>query len=362
MERLITRLEVRDLDALWIDHGPDVRWLTGFTGSNGQVLASTTGSWLFTDGRYAEQAADELSAVGADIEVVVTGPAERDDRLGAVLPPGEVGFDPDRMTVADHRRLEPVVAAAGAEFIAEAGLVASLRRRKDLAEIERLARAAAITDAVLWPVLTELTAPPAPGGRPSEQGMARRLADAMADLGAEDVSFDLIVAGGPNGARPHARPGSRVVAEGDLVVFDVGAKVEGYGSDMTRTVAVGGSTGADETRWFDAVVEAQAAGVAAVGIEVDEIEIDRACRSVLERHGLVEHFTHGTGHGLGLEIHEAPILSPRSVGILSAGLVITVEPGVYLPGRGGVRIEDCVVVTEDGAIPLTATPKGLAVG
>ena len=325
-------------------------------------METTDGSLLFTDARYTEQARAELDAVGSDTTVIVTGPAERDDRLAEVLPSGDVGFDPDRMTVADHRRLAPLVEAAGVEFIGEGGLVASLRRRKDLAEIERLARAAAITDTVLLPLLGELTAPAGRHGRPNERVMARRLADAMLDLGAEDVSFDLIVAGGPNGARPHARPGSRVVEDGDLVVFDVGAKVEGYGSDMTRTIAVGGSAGPDETRWFDAVIEAQAAGVAAVGVEVDEIEIDRACREVLERHGLAEHFTHGTGHGLGLEIHEAPILSPRSVGILSAGLVITVEPGVYLPGRGGVRIEDSVVVTEDGAIPLTATPKGLAVG
>ncbi len=364
--RLAARLAVRELDALWIDHAPDVRWVSGFTGSAGTVLATRAGGWLITDGRYAEQAAEQLAAVDAPYELLVAGPAERDrvlaDAVGAIEAAEgapHVGFDPDRLSVAAHGRLGGILADIGAELEAEAGVVGTLRRRKDVAEIQRLARAAAITDAVLHPLLVELTAPT--GERASERAMARRLADAMIDLGADDVSFDLIVAGGPNGSRPHARPGSRVPLEGELVTFDVGAKVDGYGSDMTRTVAVGGTTTETRRRWYDAVIEAQAAGVAAVAAGVDEVLIDAACRDVLEAHGLAEFFTHGTGHGLGLEIHEAPILSTRSVGILSAGLAVTVEPGVYLPGEGGVRIEDAVVVTDDGAIPLTATPKGLRV-
>ena len=178
----------------------------------------------------------------------------------------------------------------------------------------------------------------------------------MRELGAADVSFETIVAAGPNGARPHHRPGPRVVEDGDLVVVDFGALVDGYHSDMTRTVAVG-EVGAERARMLEVVLAAQQAGVEAVAAGVDAVDVDRACRAVIDDAGWGDAFLHSTGHGVGLDIHEEPRVSARSTATLVAGHVVTVEPGVYLTGLGGVRIEDTVLVTEGGCDRLTLAPK-----
>jgi Xaa-Pro aminopeptidase len=194
------------------------------------------------------------------------------------------------------------------------------------------------------------------GEEPTEAAFAAELDAAMRSLGAEDVSFETIVASGPNGAKPHHRPGDRVVRSGDLVVVDFGALYEGYHSDMTRTVAVGE---VDEDRWrlLQVVLEAQQAGVEAVSAGVEAQVVDASCRDLIDAAGLGEAFLHSTGHGVGLDIHEEPRVSSRSTATLSAGHVVTVEPGVYLPELGGVRIEDTVLVAEDGCDRLTLTPK-----
>ena len=192
--------------------------------------------------------------------------------------------------------------------------------------------------------------------RPTERDCALALDHSIRLLGAADTSFETIVASGPNGALPHARPGERTIRDGDLVVIDFGALVEGYCSDMTRTVMVGEPT-ATQARMLAVVLEAQAAGVAAVVEGAEAKRVDAACRDVIDEAGWSDAFTHGTGHGVGLDIHEAPRVGKTSDAILGAGQVVTVEPGVYLASHGGVRIEDTVVVTPDGAEPLTLTPK-----
>ncbi len=193
----------------------------------------------------------------------------------------------------------------------------------------------------------------------SERDFAAQLDHKMLSLGSEGLSFDTIVASGPNSAKPHHQPTDRLFVAGDLVIIDFGAKIDGYGSDMTRTYVVGRQATAEQRDLYDAVAAAQAAGVHVVKAGVPLADVDSACRSLLADRGYGDAFVHGTGHSLGLEIHEQPMLSSRSVGILRAGLMVTVEPGAYLPGFGGVRVEDSVLVTDEGCEPITHAPKGL---
>lgn len=340
------------IEALLVTKPENIRWLVGFTGSNGTLLVPGDGAvTLFTDGRYDEQAQIEARRVGAEIDLVITRTTETEIAEHFALDL-TCGVESHHLTV--DRRTAIGEAAPSVAFVPVGGLIDELRRVKHPAEVARLQRAASIADAALAQHEHELIS-----GGISERGLARSIEDAMFALGADDLSFETIVASGPNSSRPHARPTERVLAPGDLVVIDFGASVDGYGSDMTRTFVVGGEPSDDQQELYDAVQRAQAAGVAAVRAGVEQISVDRACRSSLERDGLADHFVHGTGHGIGLEIHEQPILSQRSVGILPADLVVTVEPGVYLPERGGVRIEDSVVVTNDGCEPITHFPKGL---
>jgi Xaa-Pro aminopeptidase len=217
--------------------------------------------------------------------------------------------------------------------------------------LDRLAEAARIADAALDVVRPRLTE------GISEAEFGRILDFEMRELGAAGPSFETIVASGPNAAKPHHRPGPRTIGRGEAIVIDFGALFDGYCSDMTRTVWVDELAEAEVRRALSVVIKSQAAGVAAVGPGVRAVDVDRACRAVIERAGLGDRFVHGTGHGVGLEIHEAPSVSAASADTLGCGHVVTVEPGVYLPGVGGVRIEDTVVVTEDGCRPLTSTPK-----
>jgi Xaa-Pro aminopeptidase len=233
-------------------------------------------------------------------------------------------------------------------------MVGGLRLHKDDGEVARIEAASAIADAALAAVRPRL----AEGLTEAAFGLA--LDGAMRALGADDVSFETIVASGPNGAKPHHRPARRTIAEGDLVVIDFGALVDGYHSDMTRTVMVGEPT-PTQARMYEVVLEAQAAGVAAVADGVAARAVDEACRAVIDRAGWGDAFLHGTGHGVGLDIHEDPRVGQTATATLSSRCVVTVEPGVYLPEHGGVRIEDTVVVTPDGCRPVTLTPKTAAV-
>jgi Xaa-Pro aminopeptidase len=348
LDRIRGSLAAEGCDALLVSHLVNIRWLCGFTGSNGLLVVGEEAT-LVTDGRYGEQARAEAEAAEVDLRVEVAT-TEVPERVGAALGRGRrLGLEASRITWADQRRFAQ--ALVGVELVATTDVVERARQVKDAGEVARLEAAAGICDRALAEVLPLLLE------RPTESGFALALDSAMRRLGAEQPSFATIVASGPNAARPHHRPGPRRIEAGDLVVIDVGARLDGYGSDMTRTVVVGRDPDDDQFRWWEAVREAQAAGVAAVVPGAEVRAVDAACRQVLEGHGLGGAFVHGTGHGIGLEIHEDPFVNGRSVGILRPGLVITVEPGVYLPGLGGVRIEDSLVVTSDGCRPITRSPK-----
>jgi len=336
-------------DVLVVSDLTNVRYLTGFTGSAGLLLVSADEAVFVSDGRYRDQAAEQLEAAGVDAEVVIVA-AEPDAALAAHIPAAarRVGLESESVTWAAQRRWADLVGPR--DLVATTGVVSGRRMVKDPGEAARIRTACDIADrafADLRPMLAEA---------PTEAAFAAELDAAMRSLGAEDVSFETIVASGPNGAKPHHRPGDRVVQSGDLVVVDFGALFEGYHSDMTRTVAVGE---VDDDRWrlLRVVLEAQQAGVEAVAAGVEAQVVDAACRDLIDAAGLGEAFLHSTGHGVGLDIHEEPRVSARSTATLTSGHVVTVEPGVYLPELGGVRIEDTVLVAEDGCDRLTLTPK-----
>ncbi|MFP5255996.1 MAG: M24 family metallopeptidase [Acidimicrobiia bacterium] len=352
LARLRDSLAAVGCDRLVVQHLTNVRYLTGFTGSAATIVVDPSGTVLVTDGRYEEQAADELARAGVAAELVIgrTLAAQADELRSRLSGAGRVGLEADHVTWAQQRRYADLV---DGELVPTEGLVEALRAVKDPGEVARIRAACAIADEALAAVLPQL------GSRPTEAGFAAALEAEMRSRGADDISFDSIVASGPNGSRPHHQPGPRHIEEGDLVVIDFGALVDGYHSDMTRTVPVGGLTALDGTqrRMLEVVTAAQAAGVATVAAGAPVAAVDAACRSVIDEAGWGDAFVHGTGHGVGLDIHEAPGVNGTSTATLVAGQVVTVEPGVYLPGHGGVRVEDTVVVTTDGCRPLTCAPK-----
>ncbi len=353
--RLREKLPAAGCDGLLVTNVTNIRYLTGFTGSAALLLV-TPGELLFvTDGRYRDQAADQLSAAGVDarIEIGRTSEEQREHLSGPGTAVGRLGLEAEHVTWGQERRFRSAW-FEGAELVATEGVVEELRQVKDEGEVARIETASAMADAALAEVRHRV------GERATEAEVALELEWQMRRLGAEGPSFDTIVASGPNGARPHHRAGTRRIAEDDLVVIDFGALVDGYHSDMTRTVAVGGCS-ATQTHMWDVVQAAQAAGVAAVRPGAGAKDVDEACRSVIRDVGWGDAFVHGTGHGVGLEIHEAPRVSQTSSDRLVSGHVVTVEPGVYLPELGGMRIEDTVVVVPDGARILTRAPKELSV-
>ncbi len=350
------RLDGAGCDALLLTHLTNIRWLTGFTGSAALVVVTPDAAVLVTDGRYTDQAADQLAAAGlgraSGVALEITSTDQRQIVDDAVAGRPRIGLEADHVTWSAQRRYAEEWLAAH-EVVATTDLVESLRLVKDDAELARMAAAAAVADAALASVRHRLL------DGPTEAEFGLELDTAMRRLGATRPSFETIVGSGPNGARPHARPSSRTIAEGDLVVIDFGAVVDGYCSDMTRTLMVG-EPDPTQARMLEVVGEAQAAGVAAVGPGVAAADVDAACRAVIDAAGWGEAFSHGTGHGVGLDIHEAPRVGATSTVDLAVGQVVTVEPGVYLPDHGGVRIEDSLVVTADGSRPLTLTSKQTA--
>lgn len=350
LEALRARLEDVGCDALVVSNLTNVRYLTGFTGSAALLLVTGDDLVFVTDGRYRDQSADQLAAAGVDAELRIVA-TEADAAVAEAARRRAVrrlGLEADAITWAAQRRWAGEL--FDGELVATTAVVAGLRMVKDPAEVARIRAACAIADAALDRVRPRLAE------EPTEAAFALELDGAVRALGAEDVSFETIVASGPNGAKPHHRPSDRRIREGDLVVIDFGALVDGYHSDMTRTVAVGG-IGTERRRMLEVVLAAQQAGVDAVAAGVEAREVDRACRTVIEDAGWGDAFLHSTGHGVGLDIHEEPRVSSRSAATLEAGHVVTVEPGVYLPGLGGVRIEDTVVVAEGGCDRLTLAPK-----
>jgi Xaa-Pro aminopeptidase len=351
--RVRERFDDAGITALLITRLPNVRYLTGFTGSAGMVLITPAGTVLVTDGRYKDQAGEQVAAAGADVGVDVgTTQARQREILQALAAGiGHLGLEAHAVSWAQQRAFATEW-FPDAELIATEHLVEDFRMVKDPGEVARVRAACAIADDALAEVLPSLRA------APTEREFALRLEFAMRERGASGVSFDPIVASGPNGAKPHARPSDREIAPNELVVIDFGCIVDGYCSDMTRTVSVG-DPGADARRLWDTVLLSQRAGRDAVAVGVECAAVDRACRDVIDDAGWGDAFVHGTGHGVGLEIHEDPRVAATSGGTLAPGHVVTVEPGVYLPGVGGVRIEDTLVVTPDGPVALTEFPKDL---
>jgi Xaa-Pro aminopeptidase len=353
----------RGLDAVLVTNLLNVRYLTGFTGSNGALLVRTDPSpahpdVFATDGRYTTQAAAQVP----DVELLVdrgTVPAlVREAVRGGA---GRIGFESHDVTVDGLAALEKVLADAAAggsvpALVSVRRAVEAQRAIKDDDEIESLRRACAVADQALAELAAEGALRP---GR-TELQVGRELDARMLTLGAEAPSFETIVATGANSAIPHHRPDASMLRDGDFLKLDFGATVDGYHSDMTRTVVLGHA--ADWQREiYDLVAAAQAAGRAALTVGADVVAVDAAARQVIAAAGHAEHFPHGLGHGVGLEIHEAPGIGPMGAGRLTAGMAVTVEPGVYLPGHGGVRIEDTLVVTADAPELLTLTSKELLV-
>ncbi|AUS77563.1 peptidase M24 family protein [Actinoalloteichus sp. AHMU CJ021] len=353
-------LREREIDALLVTDLLNVRYLSGFTGSNAALLvhagdsAGDESRTIFcTDGRYLTQAGVEVP----DLERIIerrsgAALAERASRGGSGV--SRAGFESQHVTVDG---LDALAEAAGAvELVRAPQLVERLRAIKDEGEVEALRMACAAADRALAELIAEGELRP---GR-TELEVARDLERRMVANGAAGPSFDTIVAAGPNSAVPHHRPTETVLAAGDFVKMDFGALVDGYHSDMTRTVVLG-----EPADWqrelYEVVARSQAAGREALAPGVPLRDVDTASRSVIEDAGHGERFLHGLGHGVGLEVHEAPTLSQLGKGTLEEGMAVTVEPGVYLAGRGGVRIEDTLVVREGGPELLTLTTKDLVV-
>jgi Xaa-Pro aminopeptidase len=321
----------------------NVRYLTGLQSSNSAVLVEPDGSaTLFTDFRYAQRAAAVAGVTFAET------PRGLVPAIGERLTGLRIGFEEDHLPYAGYRAL----AEAGVDLVPTKGKVESLRAVKDEDEIATMRRAGALSDEVFDALARERFS-----GR-SEQDLVWWIERSFREAGAEGVSFDAIVAAGTTGASPHAVPGNTPIEPGALVTVDAGCLLDGYCSDCTRTFAVG-EISERMAEIYALCLEAQLAGLAAVGPGVHGRDADAASRAVIEAAGLGWAYGHGMGHGVGLQVHEAPTLRPESEDVLVPGNVVSVEPGIYLPGEGGVRIEDLVLVTEDGNERLTQLTKEL---
>lgn len=348
LQRLRDGLEELGVDALVVSNLTNIRYLTGFTGSSAMVLVGSERTVFVTDGRYRTQCEQELGAAGVDVEVMISTDSPEVPLAEAAAGIPRLGLEADDVSWSAQRRWGTELHQG--DLVPTTGAVERLRLVKDRGEAMRIRSACAIADAALGDCRAMLAE------EPTERAFALVLEATMLSMGAEDLSFDTIVASGPNGAKPHHHPSERVIRSGDLVVIDFGALVDGYHSDMTRTVVVG-DPGSEAADMLEVVLVAQAAGVEAVRAGVEASAIDAVCRGIITDAGMGDAFVHGTGHGVGLDIHEDPRVSSRSTATLAAGHVVTVEPGVYLDGIGGVRIEDTVLVTDEGCDRLTLAPK-----
>jgi Xaa-Pro aminopeptidase len=352
--QLRRRLTKAGLPGIIVTHLPDLRYLSGFTGSSGALAVTRRAARLFTDGRYTAQAAEEVKA--AQVEIVASGPAVAAVEWLAAQSGVEFGgFDPARTTVAELARWKaalPSKIRRGFFSALPSPLVETLRQVKDEDELALMREAALLGCKLFEHILGFIR----PGIREIE--VAAELEHRARLLGAEGMSFDTIAAAGPRSALPHGRATGAVLPRRGFLTLDFGVILKGYCSDMTRTVHLGRPRETERDTYL-AVLEAQEAAIAAVAAGVSCGEVDEAARSVLRKSNLAEAFTHSTGHGVGLEIHEPPRIGAGQTTRLLPGMVVTIEPGVYLAGRYGIRIEDMVNVTRTGAEVLTPSPKAL---
>lgn len=349
-ERLAARLPELGIEALLVTRLPNVRYLTGFTGSNGQLLATANGSVFFTDGRYTTQSEHEVP----DLERVTYSSGFAATAAEAARGAGvsSMGFEASGVTYRFYQELAE--GAKGLTLVPIGEEVERFRWAKDPMELELVGRAQAATDEAFEEILPRLAL------GMTERIVALELEKLIRRAGADGLAFDTVVAFGENAAEPHHEPNHRVLQEGDVVKMDFGAVCEGYHSDMTRTVAFG-EPPAELLRIYEIVKQAQLAGVEAVRAGVVGKDADRAARTIIEDAGYGERYTHSLGHGVGLEVHEGPNLRSISDEELPAGAVVTVEPGIYVPGLGGVRIEDMVEVTDAGCRVIPRSTKELVI-
>ncbi|MGQ9457392.1 MAG: M24 family metallopeptidase [Anaerolineae bacterium] len=348
LQRVRTRLSEEGLDWLLVSHPENRRYLSGFTGSFGYLLISQEEALLATDFRYFQQVQEQAPAY--TLAKVQGGTVES---LASILQQhvaegARLGFEAEHLTVALYEKLRGDVGSV--QWVPTQGLVERLRAVKDPEEVAAIRRAVALADDVLEDVLPTLR----PGV--TEREVAWRLESAMRERGAEKVSFDLIVASGPNSAKPHAVTTDRPLGRGEPIVMDMGCVVDGYCSDLTRTVILGEPDGRFRDL-YDLVLQAQRAAEEGIRPGMSGREADALAREILDAAGYKEEFGHSLGHGVGLEIHELPRLSALAEEPLQEGMVFTVEPGVYIPGWGGIRIEDVAVLRADGVEVLTACTK-----
>ncbi|KMK76983.1 M24 family metallopeptidase [Alkalihalobacillus pseudalcaliphilus] len=348
IEALRAKLSENKVDALIIASGINRRYVTGFSGSAGIALVSEKEALFITDFRYVEQAKEQ--AKGFEI-IQHTGPiteelAKQIERLGVKY----VGFEKTHVTYSTFEAYKAAVTSA--QLVPVGGIVEGLRLYKDEAEISVMKEAAKIADAAFEHIITFIK----PGVR--EIDVSNELEFFMRKQGAISSSFDIIVASGYRSALPHGVASDKVINEGELVTLDYGAYYQGYCSDITRTLAVGEIS--DELRKiYDTVFEAQKRGMEGIKAGITGIQADALTRDYIKEQGYGEYFGHSTGHGLGMEVHEAPGLSFKSDTVLEPGMVVTVEPGIYIPNVGGTRIEDDILITKEGNESFTSSPKEL---
>ncbi len=349
LDKLRTAFDAREIDALLVSTPENRRYMSGFTGSAGYLLISRKDAVLATDFRYIEQSQQQAPDFG--IERIAGDLAWLPARMSE-MGVRWVGFESDNMTVAIHSKMTKALeeGAPEATMVATTGIVEELRAVKTPEEIELLTRAVEIADAAM-----DRVAPTIEPGMTEEQ-IAWELEKTMRDLGAEGPSFDTIVGAGPNGALPHHRADDTVIKAGDPVVIDMGAKYQGYCSDLTRTLFVGEP---DDTfrRIYNTVLGAQLEAEAGVTAGMTGKETDAIARDIIAEAGHGDDFGHSLGHGIGLAVHESPGVGPNSDGTIEDGMVFTVEPGIYMPGWGGVRIEDMAVMENGRARVLSRARK-----
>jgi len=348
--KLTAELAGQRIDAVLVTHLTHVRYLSGFSGSNGGLLLrKDLTAQVATDGRYTTQIAREVPDLEA-IQGRAVGKVLL-QQFADVEGPVRVGFEADYLSVSELKDLEES-APESVTLVPVTGVIENIRLVKDQLELERLKEIAALANQALEGLLAagELRA-----GR-TERQVAADLEYRMRMLGSERVSFDTIVASGPNSAMPHHGADDRIIEDGDLVTIDFGAHLRGFNSDCTRTYVVG--TANDFAKEiYDVVLRAQKAGVVASVPGAKLADVDAACRDVISAVGYGDYFVHSTGHGVGLDVHEAPFAAQTGKGELAAGMTLTIEPGIYVPGKGGVRIEDTLIITDGAPKIITAATK-----
>jgi Xaa-Pro aminopeptidase len=350
LDRIRELLEQHEADSILLTHPAEIRWAVGFSGSNGLLCVTRESAHLITDGRYTGQAAEEVRSAHVHIPGHdLVGYIAEKHLLGSSC---RVLISSDDVTLADHAKLEEKL--RGHTLVPTSGLVTRLRGVKDESEIEKIRAAQALTERVFDHIL------PLIGPGVTEQDLAAEIVYEHLKGGASAMAFDPIVASGRRSALPHARASTKPFASGDVVLIDMGCYLDAYASDMTRTVVIAEVEQGIRAA-YEAVLEAQLRAIEFLRAGVSTRDVDRAARSVLAEHGLAEYFTHSLGHGVGLQVHEWPRLSEQVEVEIPAGAVVTIEPGVYLPERFGIRIEDLVIVREDGCVVITRTPKELLV-